>query len=554
MKRFVFNLIIFVFFCYQPQVFATITVEVNPTKVHLGETFKLILSIDNLQESSTPDLRPLENDFTILGTQRSMNYSVINGQTESLHRWIVLLNPKKTGVLPIPSIQLGHQQSMPSSVEVIGSKANSLNNQTSDNQDEASPQDNILLQTNINNSEPYIGQQVIYKVRLYTSTRLLNAQYIPPKVENALLIPLGDAHRYVTTLDSRSYAVEEQTYAVFAQKNGDFNILSPTFEALTFDNPPQHLNVHDKTTTLHVKPIPKNQTLKHWLPANDISLTEIYDNSSNNLKQGDTITRTITLQAFGLPAQLLPTIEIESSTDFNAYTDNPDLTNTAQQDALVGRTKQKVTYLLNKSGEVTIPEIKLHWFNIDTGKEAITTLPARTLHIAPTTTKNSSPVIKAKANTKKIAPLTKSIPPAPKVVHDDLGLWLAAGMAGLWIVTLAIWWFARRKDSSKQTALKRLKLACASNSPTDAQAALLLWATSQWPNIRFLNLNQLDAWITDTDLKQEITHLSQALYEKNKSITWAGEGLWRCVKGFKIKKPKKNNSDYKLPPINPGIL
>ena len=532
------------FFCWQPQVFATISVDVNPKKVRLGETFQLILSMDNLQENSSPDLRPLEKDFTILGTQRSMTYNVINGQSQSLHRWIVLLNPKNTGVLTIPAIQLGHQESMPSSVKVVGTATNA-----SDNDVDPDMQDNIMLKTEINQPNPYIGQQVIYKVRLYTNTRLLNAQYIPPKVENALLIPLGDAHRYETTINDQLYGVEEQTYAVFAQKSGDFKILSPSFEALLFDSVPRQIRVHAKATTLHVKPIPKSNTLKHWLPANQVSLTETYDNSSNKLKQGDTLSRTITLQAFGVPAQLLPTIEIQSGSDFNAYSEKPDLNNTAQEDALVGRSEQKITYLLNKSGQITIPAIELHWFNVETGKEAITSLPAHTLSISMNKTKTSQRAAKVTPS----KPSTKPTAHTPEVHENKLGIWLAASMAALWIVTLAVWWFYRRKGNPKKAALNELKKACSSNNPTKAQTALLNWAKSQWPESEFLNLNQLDSWLCDPDLKQNIAYLSQALYGQNKPKTWVGEDLWLCVKTFKTKKTKKTHSDYKLPGINPDI-
>ncbi|MGL6029809.1 MAG: BatD family protein, partial [Legionella sp.] len=59
---------------------AEIAVKVEPSQVHAGESFRLILSQTPQYSGGLPDLTPLQGQFTILGTERSINYSVINGQ------------------------------------------------------------------------------------------------------------------------------------------------------------------------------------------------------------------------------------------------------------------------------------------------------------------------------------------------------------------------------------------------------------------------------------------------------------------------------------------
>lgn len=63
-----------------------------------------------------------------------------------------------------------------------------------------------------------MNQQIIYKVTLYNSKHLLDADYQGPQVENALLIPLGQEKRYQTQKNNINYLVEEQNYAIFPQK------------------------------------------------------------------------------------------------------------------------------------------------------------------------------------------------------------------------------------------------------------------------------------------------------------------------------------------------
>src|ERR1700733_3353141 len=99
---------------------ANLTMQVESSPVQLGQTFRLTLTLGDTGVSNRPDLRPLEQDFILVGTERRMNYSVINGQVESLNKWIILLRAKKAGVLRIPSIQVGHEQTPPSQIEVAG--------------------------------------------------------------------------------------------------------------------------------------------------------------------------------------------------------------------------------------------------------------------------------------------------------------------------------------------------------------------------------------------------------------------------------------------------
>ncbi len=73
------------------------------------------------------------------------------------------------------------------------------------------------------------------------------------------------------------------------------------------------------------------------------------------MKEGSTLIRTFTLQAAGIPAQLLPSLQFNSKAQFSSYPEKPELRNMTRQQDVVGRADIKVTYLLNKSGQITIP-------------------------------------------------------------------------------------------------------------------------------------------------------------------------------------------------------
>ena len=534
-----------ILWCWYGLAMATISVQVNPPTVQLGDMFRLVLTIDNPQSGGIPNLIPLQENFTIAGTERSMLYSIINGQTHAVNQWTVLLTAKQVGILPIPPIQIGPQQSMATSVEVIGDKVSTALDNLG-----GPPQAEVMLKTKVSVKEPFVNQQVIYTVKLYNSQRLLEAEYKPPTVEDALLVPLGEGLRSQETVNGRSYAVEEQQYAIFPQKSGDLNIAPPSFNALVFDAVPRRLKVKAKPIQLVVKSKPADYSGKDWLPASQVALTEIYEQKNTKMNQGDTLVRTITLQAAGVPAQLLPIFDVANGPEFNAYTEKPVLKNTSNQQELVGRVDVKVTYLLNKAGHVTIPALSVPWFNTVTGKEERVSLPARTLDIeatqggmpqqVTTTSDTVSPVIA------EPRPLGSGNPPA-------FVWWLAGGLILVGIAAI-VWWWRRcslvRKGSTR-LILKKLHKACVNNNQIQTQLVLLQWAALRWPNACPLNLQHLAKLTHDSSLKKQLTLLSEALYGQEQAIKWQGDALWRSVQAFLHTKPTLKSKPSELPPINP---
>lgn len=541
MKRY---LLIVLLLGWQLMAYAAISIEVNPPSVQLGEMFRLTLSIDNPKESGVPDLTPLKQSFNIVGTERSRSYSMVNGQMHSVNQWVILLTAKKSGILTIPSIRIGLQQSAVKNIEV----RNGQSIASPDDQEEI-PGEEIMLKTDVSKRDVFVNQQVIYTVKLLNRQRLVNAEYSPPRVEDALLIPLGDTHTYQTSVDGQQYAVEEQQYAIFPQKSGRLKITPPSFSALVFDAVPRQVSVQGNSLQVSVKSVPSNHQGKSWLPAKQVSLTETFEQLNTTLDQGSTLVRTVTLQASGLPAQLLPTLNFSDPSQFNAYPEKPELKNKARLKELIGREDVKVTYLFNKSGRITIPAMHVSWFNVDTNKEEEVSLPAHVIDIKPTITPN--PVNTEDATIEKISH-------AKAVTPNNAMAWLggvAVGFCVAWIAMLGYWLFKKRsvpKKNTKQHVLKQLQKACMENNPNQTQDALLQWASFQWPDVEILNLYQLSKVIHDTAFKKQLHILSQVLYSQDNNKHWQGQALWQSISTYKktaSRGIKKKNTG--LPPINP---
>ena len=548
MKRFMGMILVFLI---QGHVFAAISVDVSPSTVSLGESFRLLITMEDTQACGVPNLIPLQNDFTIEATERRMSYTVVNGQARSACQWTVTLSAKKSGLLPIPALQMGPGVSPESRIEVLGGKVSHKQDASSGAQDEE-----LLLKTDVSPPTPFVSQQILYTVKLYNNQRLLDGAYQPPSVEDALMIPLGDVRRYQTTRNGREYAVEAQQYAVFPQKSGKLLINAPSFDALVYDRVPRRVHVHAKETSLPVKPMPQSYTGKQWLPAKQVTLSEQYDRAEDSFTEGDTLVRTVTLQAAAAPAQLIPALSFKSNPEFSVYPGAREEQNSVMGGDIVGRTTVKATYLLNKTGSITLPSIEVPWFNTATGREEIASLPEHTLTITPRP--EASKAVSSSPSSSVLKPSTlptpsEAIVPVLSATQSWLPWAIAIGFAVLWVVTLILWWlrygFSNRRR--KQCALKRLRAACLSSNAYQARRELLRWAALEWPDRASFNLNDVADAAHDAHFREVLNGLSQALYSPKEDKPWRGDGLWHCVAMHRAKRMDAKRNPRDLPPMNP---
>jgi hypothetical protein len=533
-------------------VHAEIQVQVDPSQVTIREAFKLTLIQNDPQNGGIPDLTVLQKDFVILGTERNVNYSIINGQAQSSSQWVVALRAKKSGILTIPAIKIGLEQSTPLSINVeAGSKTQDLQLNSAQSQD-------VILTAEIDEKKPYVNQQIIYTVRLYVSKQLLNADYQGPQVDDALLIPLGEEKRYQKVQNNINYAVEEQSYAIFPQKSGPLKIKSPIITALVYDIDPQRIQAQDKPINLTVQSIPNQYKGKTWLPAKQIRLSEHYENSSQSISQGSTLTRTVMVEGVAVPAQLLPTLEFKETDAFNVYPEKGAERNQIKQGQLVGSTEIKVTYLFNKAGKVTIPELRLRWFNTETGKEEIAILAPRSLDITPSSSGAVNNTTSYPAASTSKTSVTKQ--PSDSVSYSSPAsnnwAWIVAALFALaWLLTLGLWgWQRRSRNLGKgqyKSALDELGKACSQGNPQGARDALLKWATLHWPDAPLLNLTDLNKLVRDAHLKKQLHILSQVLYGSENKALWRGDELLRAVHSIKRAQAGSKRKAQILPPINP---
>ncbi len=545
---------------------ASIRLRVDRNPVALNESFQMVFEADGSVDGD-PDFAPLEQNFDILSTSQSSRISIINGKSTSTKTWTLTALARNTGRLEVPAIKFGADQSPPGLIEVTAAAATRPGPQAAESNE-------VFLEVEAQPLQPYVQQQIVYKVRLFRAAPTSNASLSDPQVEqgNAIIERIGEDASYETRVNGRPYQVVERRYAIFPQSSGPLKIDALTFRGQSglspfsmldpFGRQPQMIVRQSAPVELEVRAKPEGQDLALWLPASSLTLTQSWSNDGPEFRVGVPITRTMTLSAEGLTASQLPELPAWVPGTFKSYPDQPQLTDGKSAEGLAGTRVEKVAIIPNQPGEFELPAIRIPWWNTMSDQLEVAEVPAQRIVVLPAVDAQalvpapSVPVAGSdSASGDIIAPTTAVATGAQS--GSRLWQWISAGLAMLWIATLVAWWYSRRPppaqiDPAAQNARKlrrELEQACGRNNAAVAKESLLRWAQLRWPRNTPRNLGDVAAR-AGSGLAECLRILDANLYGRQ-SDAWNGAALWQAfVSEEKTPQPRHEEADSQLEPLH----
>lgn len=500
---------------------APIRVSVSKNPASIDEAFQILFTAESSPDDE-PNFSALERDFIVLNQQHSSRTSLINGKASRSIQWILNVQAKKTGQLIIPAIAFGSDLTDPLTIDI------------SDNNSHAQTNDSLFLDVSVNTETPYVQSQVIYTLRLYHRVDIAQAQLTEPELTDAIVTKLTEDKNFTAQIKGIDYAVTERKYAIFPQKSGKMTIKPLTLNAQVlvssgsnfndFFNSTRSKRVTSKEIHLEVKPAANNVT--HWLTAEQLHISQEWSSDITQMKIGEPLTRTLTLQAKASTVSALPELHSQVPEGLKTYTDQPILKEQKTEDGLMALRQEKIAIIPNKTGTYNLPEIKISWFNTQTNTLETTSLPAQQLTVLASA---------ANAQTEDSkTPITAPTPSTEQTATKDSSpfnwFWVSVVLLILWLLTL-FYALSRSKHSvtpiepkenlNVKQSIKDLKRACAENNALAAKTAILNWGRLT------LGLNNLTAiaQLSEPALCEELARLNQVLYAKT-SETWQGQRLF----------------------------
>lgn len=545
---------------------AQVSASVDRHTVHMGDTLTLSITVKGSAGAASPDLDPLRKNFDVQQTSSSRNISIINGKSSATRVWGVALQPLHTGTITIPSINVagGHTQALDVSVVPAASGA------------QGGPGDAAFVETSVQPASIYVGQQALFRVRFFYAAGLVpNGSLQQPKVADVDLQQLGKANQYQTRRGGRRYNVVERDYALIAHTPDSITLPAIGFQGQLgrgggfpgFATNVRNINVRSPSVSLVVKAKPAAAANGPWLPSQNVTLTASGLPADGKAKVGDPLTLTLTEQAKGLSFDVLPALALPDIAGTRIYPDKPETRTDTDGPWLQGKRQRSFAIVPTRAGTLTIPAITLHWWNVDTDKPQVITLPARTLTVsaaagsAPATPSAAASAAAASSVAPPAAGLAAS--PASTDSHRRWR-WIAAALLVLWLATLGAWWWLARRPARQKTpasdagqqqrstrnARKAFRQALDTGDTASIGRALLAWAQSERRELH--NLGEVAAALADADQRQAIAALERSRYGASDTgpdtdaigKSFAQGFVWRVA-------ARSKSSNEGLPPLYP---
>ncbi|QAU24229.1 protein BatD [Dyella sp. M7H15-1] len=556
---------------------ASVQASLDRNDVHLGETVTLNLRIDGSMSANTPDLSVLDNDFEVLGTSTNSTLTVMNGRPSAELIIGIALRPKHMGDLQIPSLSIAGSQTAPLTLHV-GSP---------DNAASADTRKDIFIEVAVNPDHVYVGQQLLYTVRLFFDVNLNSGSLPDPHPDGTDIRKLGADTNDEAVRNGRRYHVIERRYALIPQRAGSLTIPSIEFQGEAVDpanpNDPgsffgqgglfgntSPVTADSSPLIVNVQAPPSDWGSTTWLPARALTLKLEGLPGDDKAQVGQPINLHMSIQAVGVPADSLPPLSLPTIDGGTVYPDQTIDTTHDDGQWLTGHRERSFAIFPQRTGTLTIPAMTLTWFNVQTGQKQVASLPAHTLTVLPSANNApATPASVAHTAVANVVPATASSVGAVGNVaapsSPTLWRWIAIGSIGLWVISVvAFGWWRRRKTvpsdalregsghSDSVRSSRHAFMQAARGKDRTAQARrLLAWARSERPGLQ--NLGQVSQALASEQQRAAIDGLQRLQYAgaSAEDTTPLAEVF---AQGFVWRREGESSEDSPLPPLYPFKL
>lgn len=289
----------------------------------------------------------------------------------------------------------------------------------------------LFIELSSSDDRVYVQQQFILTVRLHFNANLIRGDLSSPEHPDAVIEQLGRQREFNRTVDGVSYRVVERRYAVFPQHPGILSLPDIHFEGIARHPRGSAYRLAGQATLfdIEVLDIPARFQGGTWLPAHSLTLTELGLPDNPEVNAGDSLNRRIEIAVQGLPGTALPPLPSSYPDSMRAYPEPARRNSVPGPDGINGSLEQSVALVPIGEGPVTLPEIRVHWWDVTTDEPRVSVLPSRHYQI--------------QASTPPAAELPVTPPEASGDSSGSAGFWpwLSLFLAIAWGVTLWLWRF-----------------------------------------------------------------------------------------------------------------
>lgn len=383
---------------------ASFKASIDRSDVIVGEGFLLELSLSGASPKARPDFSALEKYFTISSNRQSSQTSIINNRISSSINWQLILIVPRSGDYTIPSISVdtdeGKLKSNPIEINVEKSSSQTGN---------ANTPKRLSVTAEVSKKNPYQNEPVFYKVKLIATKNISDIGISDFNMPDAIVEKQDDAKVYNSQHQGKPVKVVEANYLITPLKSGALKIPTYVFQGQIesavrsqnssgFSNDPldpfsmfdnfrgfttyNPFTIASEEIELNVKPPAVD--IDPWLPLSSLEISDKLE-GLKGAKVGEPLTLTLRIIAKGAIGSVLPNLEkqVTSGNSFKVYADRPEVGDSVSDDGktISGWREERYAIIPQESGTLTLSEIKVPWWDVNTDKIVYTTVASRQIEI-----------------------------------------------------------------------------------------------------------------------------------------------------------------------------
>lgn len=430
---------------------AAVRASLDRDHIAPGQSITLTLTADG--NAGQPDLSPLRKDFDVSGVASGSQMSIINGNVRSSLQWSVTMAPKHAGLIDIPPLQVGNERSAPLRVLVDAAGATGAP-QAQASPDPSAPDvatrgpgkpgDPAFIENSVSTNNPYVGQALLYTLRLFYAINPVNASLSLPDADNGDLRQIGPDQNGMQVIQGRTYRVLERHYLLQPEHSGALHIPAPAFQAQTMpgmidpfadDMDMGGVSAQGKALDLSVRPRPA-AAADPWLPARSLRLS--VDPPGAAPRAGEPFSVVVHEDGVGVSAAQLPEIVLPTIAGAQVYPEPSTTRQSVDGGELHAQRSRRFAIVPAQAGALRLPEITLPWWDVGADRAAVARLALPTLHVEAGAASAAASGTPSAATAASAANGTAAAAPAASLQHWQIA---TAALGVLCLLALVWGWW-----------------------------------------------------------------------------------------------------------------
>lgn len=415
---------------------AAVSINVDRTEMYSDEQLQLTIRVSPKGQINQQDLTSLQSLFHIVQQRQFTSSQTVNGRSTTETSYQLLLQPKQIGILTIPAFRSGNDISEPLPISVLSSRARK----------DGLSDDAVVLSASLSKSDPYLNEPFQLTIEIAYKIQLTGAVIRELELAD---FDVAERNEYqdIKTINGQQYKVYQQVVTLTPTAAGLFTMPEVTFVGDYLDSSTRQTKRFTRTASIPpiaVKAVPEDYPQgAYWLPVRSLTIQDDLD-TSRKFTEGDYIDWLVLMTVNGIEASRLPdplqSLETQLGEELRLYRNAPEMDATRRVD------QSALTF--SEAGTVTLPAIRVPWWNLTEDRLEWAELPERTLEVAAA----AQPAVIETAPAPIIEPQTIAEPLAStQVVRPGYWPYLAAFFFLAWLGTTAFFLYRSKNGKIRRS-------------------------------------------------------------------------------------------------------